>query len=291
MFLDAIIISFFVIIIGCVLQKRIGFNQKTLSNVLIYVTAPALVLFSLYSTKFVFEEIFFLILAVFLITFFSGAFAFLGFRFFNYKKTGMLLPAMFMNSSYLGYPIALFALGEIGLQKAIIFDSVSAIIFATIGIFLVQNNALRKRERIVGIFKLPLIYAIFLGIFLNLFSISIPEIGLETLSLIGSATIPLALLTLGGSLATLKIGSLKIPLVAVFSRIVIGGLTGFLFVKLMNLSGVVASIILIISIMPPAVNSYIFNEKFSDEGKEAATAVVIGTLLCIIPLIIILSGL
>ena len=196
---------------------------------------------------------------------------------------------MFINSGYLGYPVALFALGEAGLQNAVIFDGFVTVLHFTLGVFLVHPEEMHWKEKVVGILKLPLIYAITIGIGLNFSGVVLPELLVSFLTLIGAATIPLALLALGGRLATIKAGNLKVPLIAIFIRFVMGTAAALVFIKLFNAEGIVASSILLLSIMPPAVNSYVLNEKFSKDPENAATAVLIGTLLGIIPIAIVLS--
>jgi len=289
MLLDPLIIAFFGIALGFAFQKFIGFDQKTAADLLIYITAPALIFSAIYSREIILEHFFLLGLAALLVMLASGIFAWIAFRLLKYGNSGMLLPAMFMNSGYLGYPVALFALGEIGLQNAIIFDAFETALIFSIGVFLVQKTGVRKREKLAAIFRLPLIYAIVLGAALNLAHVWLPELFVSSLSFIGSATIPLALLALGGRLAQLKIGSLKIPFVSVFARLAIGGIAGFAFIKLLNVEGTVASVILLLSVMPPAVNSYVLNEKFRKDADNAATAVVLGTVLSVIPIALVLA--
>ena len=87
----------------------------------------------------------------------------------------------------------------------------------------------------------------------------------------------------------MKIGGLKIPLATLFVRFVVGFAAGFAFIQALGLHGVLASVILLISVMPPAVNSYVLNEKFGKDPENVATALLIGTALSIIPIAIVLS--
>ncbi len=289
MLFDPIIIAFLGIALGFIFQRKIGFDQKSAADLLIYVVGPALIFSSIYSKPLALGELAVLGAAFIVVMAACGIAAFFVYRALKYRGSGMLLPPMFMNSGYLGYPVALFALGEIGLQKAIIFDAVETILNFTLGVFIVQNGHIHWKEKILEIFKLPLVYAIVLGIALNAGAVQLPKLLIDSLSLIGSATIPLALLALGGRLATLKAGALKVPLAAVFIRFIVGGIAAFAFIKAFNVQGVVASVILLISVMPPAVNTYVLNEKFNSDPENAATAVLIGTLLSVIPIAIVLS--
>ena len=290
MFLDPVLVAFGVMAVGAIFQKTIGFDHKNISDLVLYVTGPALIFVALYSHRIYASELYILTLAAIAVMFASGIFAFFAFSAIGYKNSGIILPSMFMNSGYLGYPVALFALGEIGLQKAIIFDTVETILLFTLGIFLVHNKGETVKGRIKAVFSLPLIYVIFLGLLFNFTAVPLPVTLIAALSMVGSATIPLALLALGGRLVTLELAALKVPLLAVFSRIVVGGIAGFVFVKIFALEGVVASVVLLLSVMPPAVNSYVLNEKFSADPHNAASAVLIGTLFSIISIAAVLAA-
>ena len=273
--------AFIIIAIGYAVYRTIGFDQQKISDLLIYVTGPALIFTSLYTQQFVLSEFFALGLAAIAIILICGIVMKVFLASQKISSNGMMMPAMFMNSGYLGYPVALFALGEAGLAMAVIFDAVETLTMFTLGVFLVQDSTKRKRERAVQILMLPLIYAIVLGIGLNLARFPVPDIAIQPLKLVGSVTIPLALLSIGARLAELKVFSWKIPAASLFVRFVVGFAIGFAFVEFFNITGLVRAVILLLSVMPPAVNSFVLNQKFGrkEDSEAAASAVFIGTLL------------
>jgi len=276
--------AFIIIAIGYAVYRTIGFDQKRISDLLIYVTGPALIFTSLYLQQFVPAEFFALAFASIAIILICGIAMKAILASQKISSNGMLLPAMFMNSGYLGYPVALFALGEAGLAMAVIFDAVETLAMFTLGVFLVQDATKRKRERAMQILMLPLIYAIILGIGLNMAQITVPDIAIQPLKLIGSVTIPLALLSVGARLGELKVFSWKIPVLSLLVRFALGFAIAFAFVELFNITGLVRSVILLLSVMPPAVNSFVLNQKFGkkEDSEAAASAVFIGTLLSFI---------
>ena len=281
LFFLPILNAFIIIAVGYAVYRTIGFDQQRTSDLLIYVTGPCLIFTSLYLQQFAPAEFFALALAAIVIILFCGAAMRVILISQKISSNGMMLPAMFMNSGYLGYPVALFAFGEAGLAMAVIFDAVETLMMFTLGVFFVQDDTKRKRERAVQILMLPLIYAIILGLGLNITKVSVPDIAIQPLKLIGSVTIPLALLSVGARLAELKVFSWKLPGAALFVRFVIGFAVGFAFVELFNITGLVRAVILLLSVMPPAVNSFVLNQKFGrqEDSEAAASAVFIGTLL------------
>ena len=291
MFLDPIIITFLIIGIGYIVNKKIGFDQVSINNLLIYVTGPALTFTLLLNQEIILEELSFLFIGVGIVMFITGVIMKLFLLSEKINKNNLVLPAIFVNSGYLGLPLVLFALGEAGLSKAILVDSIATIFMFSIGVYLVQNNSMKKTEKILAIFKLPLIYSVIFGLAFNFASIEIPQLIFAPLELIGRATIPLALLALGAKLGKIKVATLKVPLVTVVIRLIGGFLVSFGIIKIFALDSLTASVFLLIMVMPPAVNSFVLNQKFGSkyEADCAATTVLIGTLLSVIPIAIVLS--
>ena len=111
------------------------------------------------------------------------------------------------NTGYLGYPVALFAFGIAGLSRAVVFDMISSLFLYSLGIYIIHH-----KNEIKEIFKVPLIYAVIIGLLFNLLKIKTPEIIFKPIEMIGLITIPLALLVLGHKLTELKITSAKTAL-------------------------------------------------------------------------------
>src|SRR3989338_3572068 len=207
---NIVIPIFAIILIGYILGR---FYKKldgdSIVSVLVYITVPALIITSISKSPLNLSEFFQIIAISSLIVIISGAIIYLIFKTFKINLPGLYLPLTIGNTGYLGYPIALAALGEIGLSRAIVYDVTSSIFLFSIGIIIIHS-----RNELKEIFRIPLIYALIIGIALNILKIQIPEIIFKPLEMIGSITIPLALIILGYNLANIKITHLKISLIA-----------------------------------------------------------------------------
>ena len=188
------------------------------------------------------------------------------------------------NTGYLGYPVALFAFGLAGLSRAVVYDMIASLFLFSLGIYIIH-----KKNDIKEAFKIPLIYAVVIGLFFNLFKIPVHDILFKPIEMIGMITIPLALLILGYQLTEIKISSAKVAILASLFKIVGGFLIALLAVKLFSITGLTKNIIILQAAMPSAVMSMILTAKYKRDASLVASIVLITTVLSIISIPIILS--
>lgn len=191
---------------------------------------------------------------------------------------------VFGNTSYLGYPVALFAFGMDGLSRAVVYDMINSMIIYSLGIYIVHQ----KRE-LQEPFKIPLLYAVVIGLAVNLLHIHIPDALFNPIEMVGMITIPLALLVLGYKLTEIQITGAKIASLASVFRIGGGFVVALLIIKLLALEGLVSDIILLQAAMPSAVMGMILATKYDRDASLVASVVLITTVLSIISIPLILS--
>lgn len=276
-----------VTLIGFIFGRFKKIDLKTIADFIIYVSAPALALVQLSMQRMEIGEISLIALSAAFVIIGSGVIAFLFFRTTKLPASiGIYLPVMFMNSGFIGYPLALFAFGGPGLSKAIIYDITNAILIFTLGIYMVSRGKGRWE-----IFRIPFIYAALAGLLLSSAGISLPQYVYFPLYLIGGTTIPLALFMLGCRLAQLKISSWKIPLAASFIRLGIGFGLGLLAVFLFRLQGITAKIVILSSSLSSAVTALVLAEEYDADPESVASTIALSTVLSAITIILILNWL
>ena len=98
------------------------------------------------------------------------------------------------------------------------------------------------------------------------------------------ATIFLILMSLGIALTQLKVFSLKSSIISSIGRVVVGPIIGFLLIKIFNLSGIPAGVLLIQSSMPSAILTYLIASMYSPKEvvDSIASTVVVSTLMSIV---------
>ncbi len=274
-------------LIGFIFGKLKKINLKTLADYIIYISGPALALSLLSVQRMELREISFIALSAALVILGTGAVSYILFKVIKVKvPVGLYLPIMYMNSGFIGYPLTLFALGENGLSKAIIYDITNAVLIFTLGIYMVSRVKNRWQ-----VFKIPFIYAALAGIFLSLSGIKLPQFIYSPIYLIGGTTIPLALFMLGCRLASLKMVTWKLPLVASCFRLLIGFGLGLLAVYLFKLQGVTAKIVILISSLSSAVTTVALAEEYDANPELVAPTIALSTLLSLVTIVIILNWL
>ena len=280
---------FFIVGIGYFLgRKNPKFDTTFITNYSGNFGAPALFIFAISSsgvTYSVFSEYF--IYAVIALT----SFALIGviFLFFLKKDISRELPPYFLpNTGNMGIPICLFAYGTLGMGVAAAISSLVILIHFTINIFLAS-----KKYDIKIILKSPPTYAVIVAVFFLYFDLEMPKVVINTVMLLGYAMIVLILMCLGVSLTQLKVFSLKNSIISSIGRVIIGPIIGFLIIKIFNLSGFAAGVLLIQSAMPSAILTYLVAEMYSPKKvvDSISSMIVVSTLMSLItvPIIVFIS--
>ena len=280
---------FFIVGIGYYLgKKNPNFDTTFITNYSGNFGAPALFIFAITSsgvTYSVFSEYFiYAIIAL-------SSFALIGviFLFFMKKDISRELPPYFLpNTGNMGIPICLFAYGALGMGVAAAISSLVILLHFTINIFLAS-----KKFDIKIILKSPPTYAVIVAVYFLYFDLEMPKVVLNTVMLLGYAMIVLILMSLGVSLTQLKVFSLKDTVISSIGRVIIGPIIGFMIIKLFNLSGFAAGVLLIQSAMPSAILTYLVAEMYSPKKvvDSISSMIVVSTLMSLItvPIIVYIS--
>jgi predicted permease len=215
-------------------------------------------------------------------------FSILGILYLKITGAGLadFLPAlMFPNCGNMGLPICLFAFGEVGLGLGIAFFAIMVLLQFTIGIAIAAGDI-----SIRFIVRTPMVYAVLLAVLILALDISLPKWLNDTVHLFAGLTIPVMLMALGVSLATLGIAKLWESLSISLARILMGFGVGVLTVLVLGLDGVAAGVVIIQASMPVAVFSYLFGLRYNRSPDVLAGSVVLSTLIgfAVLPFILLM---
>lgn len=180
----------------------------------------------------------------------------------------------FPNAGNAGLSLSLFAFGQPGLALGILFFAV-----ASLGNFTIGQALLAGRGNLRQVLQSPMIYAVVIGIAGNLLDLHPPLWVMHSLQTAGGIAIPLMLLTLGVSLASLKVQDLRNGLILSVLRLGLGLAVGSGLSLLLGLEGVARGVFIIQCAMPVAVVNYVFAARFNREPAAVASLVVLSTLL------------
>jgi predicted permease len=185
-----------------------------------------------------------------------------------------LCPLVFGNQGNMGLPVCLFAFGEEGLALGIAYFSVTATLQFTAGISIWSGRfSLRELART------PLIYAVGLAVAVLASGETVPGWICNTTEILGGFAIPLMLVTLGASLAELRVSKIGRGVALACCRLGIGFGVGVGLAALLDFSGVARGVLVLQCAMPAAVFNYLFAQRYARAPEEVAGIVVISTLL------------
>ncbi len=178
------------------------------------------------------------------------------------------------NVGNVGLPLCFLAFGDEGLALAVAFFAVYVVLQMTIGVAFVSGSLSVK-----SLLKMPIIPATVAAVVFLATNTPVPKWLFNTTKLIGDLTIPLMLITLGVSLARLKVGNLKRSLWLSTVRFTMGFATGVVMARMLGLEHVAAGVLILQCTMPAAVFTYLFAQLYGRHPEEVAGLVVTSTAL------------
>ena len=283
--IDVLFPVFFVIGVGYYLGKKDpNFDTTFITNFAGNIGTPAMIFYTITTTGItldIFIEYFIYALII------IGGFSLVGLLFlFILKKDVIseLPPLILPNTGNMGVPICLFAYGTAGLGVASAIASVIILLHFTLNVLLAKKSFSFE----ILIKNVP-IYAILASIVFLYFKWDVPGFIENTTFLLTYTTIFLVLMSLGIALSRLKVVSWTHAIILGSVRVVIGPVIGFTLIKILNLNGFFAGVILIQSAMPSAVLTYLVGSMYSEKKvvDNIASVIVSSTLMSFITIPIV----
>ena len=287
--IDVLFPVFFVIGVGYYLGKKDRkFDTTFITNFAGNIGTPAMIFYTITTTGVtldIFIEYF--IYAVIIIC----GFAVVGVLFLLFLKKDAITelpPLILPNTGNMGVPICLFAYGTEGLGVASAIASVIILFNFTIGVLLAK-----KSFSLDILIKNVPIYAIILSVIFLYFEWEVPGYIENTTFLLTYTTIFLVLMSLGIALTRLKVVSWSHASILGGVRVIIGPIIGYALIRILNLDGFAAGVLLIQSAMPSAVLTYLVGSMYSKKRAvdNVASVIVTSTLMSFIsaPIIVYIS--
>ena len=198
----------------------------------------------------------------------------------------VLAPMMYPNTGNMGLPVVLYAFGSAGFAFGItVMVTVSLFQFTVGSVMASQGNALRTLVRT------PTVYAIVISLGLLLTDTELPRWLGNSVGLISGFTVPLMLITLGVSLASIQVRSLKSGVGFSLLRIPVAAGLAWGIGALLGLPALAMSVLVLQMSMPVAVFNYLFAQKAGREPAYVASLVFCSTLMSLLYLPLLLAWL
>ena len=168
------------------------------------------------------------------------------------------------------------------MQRATLMFVMLTLLQYSLGIYILNG-----RGNWAEIFRLPLIYAAMAGLAVNLAQVIIPELLLQPITMLGQATIPIMLISLGYRLHQVESLQWGHALGGALLRIFGGFAAANIAVNLIGAEGFNRQVLLLYGALPAAVVNFVLTEKYRQDPGLAASIVVISTLISVLTIPIV----
>ncbi|WP_372884301.1 AEC family transporter [Shimia sp.] len=195
-----------------------------------------------------------------------------------------LAPFIFGNTGNLGLPLALFAFGQPGLERAVVVLAVSSVLSFTAGIWLVAG-----RGSLIKILREPMIGATLLGALFLWQGWQVPVFLGNALSLVGQMAIPLMLITLGVAVARLTPARVGVAIGLSVVKLGLCAAIAWGIGSLFPLDETSFGVLVLQISTPVAVTAYLLAEKYGADSNSVAGFVVVSTLISVAGLPLLLA--
>ena len=265
-------------------KKDSKFDTKFITTFVGNIGLPCIIYYSLTSTN-ISMELF--LRFSYYITLYVLIFSVIGviiLKILNRDIYRLLPPLILPNTGNMGMPLCLFAYGNMGLAIATAATAMILVFHFSIGILLAS-----KKFSLKPLLQCIPVYALIVSLFFVYYDIPSPKFLENATFLIGYSSIFLVLMSLGIALSKLKVFSFKETLIYSITRVIIGPIVGFGFVKFFNLSGIEAGVMFIQASMPSAVLTFLIAEIYSPKKitNSIASTVALSTFLSFFTLVVV----
>lgn len=292
--LNNIIPVFFIAALGYIATRPLKLDGKTISRMALYLLTPALVFNSLSTASIMPGEFAVIVGAALFVILVMVGLGLLGSRALKLPSSVAAAVAMgagLMNAGNFGLPITLFALGQAGFDRAVIFMVVMSVATNTLGVFISARGRGDSRAALRSVIGMPAIYTAVLGLLFQTMGWQLPVALARPIKLLADSCVPIFLIALGIQLRGVKLqaGFLKAISLTSFLRLIVSPLLAWGFTAVFGIGGIAQQAIILECAMPCAVNTALLAAEYDAEPELASSAVMVTTILSLATLTIIIA--
>ena len=268
---------------GFVLGKLLHIDPRSLGRVVFYVFSPVLIFNILINNHLKLGEAASVIGFTISIVLMMGVVTYLLGKMLKVERTALisiLITSMFANTGNYGLPLVSFAFGDKALSYASIYFVTTTLLFYSLGILIASLGHMNLKEAILGLFKVPTLYAVLLALLINTLHVELPLAINRAVDLAAGGTIPLMLVLLGLQMTKVEFSkNLRAMQLSVSLRLLIAPLLALLITALYGIQAFARQGAMTQASMPSMVSSTILAEEYNLDSKLIAAVVFISTLL------------
>ncbi|MBD3337267.1 MAG: hypothetical protein GF355_17280 [Candidatus Eisenbacteria bacterium] len=192
-------------------------------------------------------------------------------------RRGLILTLVIVNSANIPFPLLEPNFGPQGMAMGIMCYITSNVMVFTFGIAWMSG-----RLRPDLLLKEPAFLATVAALIMKFTGLQLPPIVNETAHLAARGAIPAMLVILGQTLAGIRVQDLRLALVGVGLRYLLGFAGALLAVIVLGLDGLLRQIILFYGVLPSAVVNVVLARRYDRDADLVATMVLLTTLVAVV---------
>jgi len=272
---------FAIVTVGFFYARKHEPDMAVANQINLDIFVPALIFHVLSAKDFHLQEFSTLAIAAAIIIVASGLLAWPIAQILKYDSKTFVPPMMFSNSGNMGLPLAVFAFGEQALPAAIILFIVENTLHFSVGLKLLDN-----KTAMIHILRIPMVLATITGLLVSFSGWNIATMLSVSIEMLGQIAIPLMLFSLGVRLTSVSLSHWKIGIIGALMCPLSGLIVLACISPFISLPKLQYELLVIFSVLPPAVLNFMVAEKYQQQPGQVASIVMLGNLasLFIIPL-------
>ena len=282
-----IILPVFIIVgIGYGYARRRGDSVRAdmtvLNRISTEVLCPLLVFTALAGKDFNFAVNGVLILAGGLIALGSGLLAWPIARILGYDVRSFVPAMMYNNCGNMGLPLAVLAFGATGLPAMVALFMACSLVYFSVGIKILESGRDGVHTSFFKFLASSMMIAMILGILFSVAGISLPAPLFTALKMLGDASIPIMLFSLGIRMIDVSLKSWRIGLAGAVICPVSGLAVAWIVDGLLALTVQQRGLMYLFSALPPAVFCFMMAEYYKQESDKVAAIMMLGNLAALV---------
>lgn len=206
------------------------------------------------------------------------------------RMDALLLATLLMNAGNYGISASLFAFGQPGLERAVVFFTVSQVVMYTVGVFLASRGQATVRQSLANILKLPVFWALLAALVVREMGWTLPDLIAKPAALAGAASVPVLLVSLGAEMSQIRgISDWRGAAVASAIRLGLSIPVAYATGALLGITGVTLAVCVLQFAMPTAVTPLALALEFGAAPEFVTSAIFVSTLASIVTLTLLLT--
>lgn len=288
---DAVLPVFIIASVGILVGRIFNPDPRPISRLALYVFSPALIFSSLSTADIHAGEVagIFLFLLLWTPVMYALSWAMAWQLHIRGKaRNAFLLSTLFPNAVNYGLPVSLFAFGQAGMDRALLFLAPTALLTGTLAIYIASGSGGGWRG-LLPLLRIPTFYATLAALALNPLNPAFPQVIARPLQTLAGAAIPTMLMVLGIQLSHASIKEDLVPgSVAAGVRLIIAPAIAYLCTLLLGMEGITQQVVIVLSGMPTAVHTIILATEFDSRPNQVTSAVAVSTAASLVTLTVLI---